>query len=60
MRRLSIALAVLLLPQTPATIDGTVVYVSTGRPVETADVELTRIEGGRVISQSPLPTGSEH
>ena len=42
----------LFLPQAPASIDGTVVYVSTGRPVESASAELTRIEGGRVISQT--------
>jgi len=58
MKRLSIVFAALLLPQAPATIDGTVVYVSTGRPVESANVELTRIEGGRVVSQqTPVRNG---
>jgi len=51
MKRLCIVFAVLLMPQTPASIDGTVVYVSTGRPVESASAELTRIDGGRVISE---------
>ena len=71
MIRLAIFLAALLLPQTPrASIQGTVVFFSSGSPVTGAEVELTNIEGGRVISRtartavngqfsfSDLPAGS--
>src|SRR4029453_14111164 len=51
MTLLGILLAVLLLPQTAGSIEGTVTDATSGRPVTNAEVELTRVEGGRVISR---------
>jgi hypothetical protein len=51
MTLLGILLAVLLLPQTAGSIEGTVTDGANGRPITNAEVELTRVEGGRVISR---------
>src|SRR5678815_853491 len=59
MIRLAIFLAALFLPQTPrGSIQGTVVFLSTGSPIAGAEVELTSVEGGRVISRTAKTTGS--
>ena len=56
MTRLSILLATLLLPavffqNTRASIEGTVVQDSTGKPLANASIELTVVEGARVVSR---------
>jgi protocatechuate 3,4-dioxygenase beta subunit len=51
MTRLVILLAALFLPQNSGSIEGVVVYGSTDRPVANAQLELTQIEGGRVVSR---------
>jgi hypothetical protein len=51
MTRLVILLAALFLPQNSGSIEGTVVLASSGRPVTSADLELTQIEGGRVVAR---------
>ncbi len=53
MMRLAIFLVALLLQQAPrASIEGAVVYLSSGEPATGAEVELTGVEGGRVISRT--------
>ena len=55
MMRLAILLATLLLPQTQrASIEGSVVYLPSGTPAVAASVELTVIEGARVVSRTAV------
>jgi hypothetical protein len=55
MTRLTILLAVLLLPQTQrASIEGSVVFLPSGTPAAAASVELTVIEGARVVSRTAV------
>jgi len=44
-------LAALFLPQNSGSIEGTVVLASSGRAVTSAELELTQIEGGRVVAR---------
>ena len=58
MMRLAIFLGALLLQQAPrASIEGAVVYLS-GEPATGAEVELTGVEGGRVISRTVKASAS--
>ena len=50
--RLAIFLVALLLQTPRASIEGAVVYLSSGEPATGAEVELTGVEGGRVISRT--------
>lgn len=51
MTRLVILLAALFLPQNSGSIEGTVVLASSGKAVTSAELELTQIEGGRVVAR---------